>query len=274
MKMMKINVYPHLLIVILFLISCGENVDPTKADVQVEMKAVTQLSAINTGARVANSGIEFTEVLVGVTEIEFESMESDDSNDDSNDDDDNSGSGSGDDDDRNDEMDDDEEIEYEGQFVVDLLKGTSNPDFGVVDVFPGVYEEVEIEISPILDDGISVFIAFTYQPAEGEPVDVEFSSTGKFEIEIENDNGINLDGNSLNQLLILMDLDMLISDLDVSMLEPDEEDGVIRINDSSNSDIKVKIENKIDDSFDAGEDNDDDDEFDDHDSNSDDSNDD
>ena len=267
MKMTKINVFSILLIGVLFIVSCGENVDPTKANVKVEIKAVSQVGAINTGARVANSGIEFTEVLVGITEIEFESMESDDSSDDFSDDDNNSGSGSSDDD-SNDEIDEEDEIEYEGQFVVDLLKGTSNPDFGIADVLPGVYEEVEIEISPILDDGNSIFIAFTYQPAEGEPVDVEFTSTGEFEIEIENDNGINLEGNSLNQLLILMDLDMLIFDLDVSMLEPDE-DGVIRINDSSNSDIKVKIQDKIAEAFDAGEDNDDDDEIDDHDSNSD-----
>ena len=256
----SVNLYvlSILLSVIIVLGSCGESVDPTKTNVKIEMKAVSKLNSLNAGARVANSSIEFTEALVGVTEIELELKENDESNDDSNDDNDHNFSSDGKDDDSEDE------IEFEGQFTVDLLKGTSDPDFGIADVIPGEYEEIEIEINPILDDGNSIFIAFTYQPDEGESIDVEFTSTGEFEIEIENDNGIILDGNSLNQLLILMDLDMLISGLDISNLEPDQ-DGIVRISDTSNSDINVKIQNKIDDSFEAGEDSDDDDEFDDHD---------
>lgn len=254
--------------VMLLVVSCGENVDPTKADIKLEMKATTSLSTINTNARIANSGIEFTKVLIGVTEIEFESMGDNDSenydvNDDHSGNDSDNDDHSGNDSD-NDDVEHEDEIEFKGLFIVDLLNGTSDPDFGITNVIPGIYEEIEVKISPILDDGNSIIVALTYQK-EGmmEPLKLEFTSTKEFNFEIEHHSGIQLDGNTINQILILFDLDKFFAGVDLTQAILDE-DGIIRINSTSNTDISAIIWDNLHYVFEAGEDDDDDDEFDDH----------
>jgi len=265
---MKNLLMASIVIMALMLGSCGEDVDPTKADVRLEMKATTQLNTINTSARVAESGVEFTDFLIGVTEIEFEGLEgsnsdddhsgNDDSGNDSNDD---SGHGSDDDDGHHE---DEYEIEFEGQFIVNLLTGTSDPDFGIADVIPGVYKEIKLKMRPILDDGNSVFVRFNYTPDGQDQVTVEFSTNKEIEFELEKHSGIQLDGNSLNQVLILFDLDKLLANVDLSILDKDE-DGVIRINGSSNSSVTAAILSNFHQSCEAGEDDDHDDKFDDDD---------
>jgi hypothetical protein len=270
MNKMKLNVknliVGSFIIVGLILGSCGESVDPTKADVRLEMKATTQLNAINTNARVAETGVEFTDFLIGVTEIEFEGLEgsnSDDNSHSSGDDDDHNGNDDSDDDSDHNGNDDGDEIEYQGQFIVDLIAGTSDPDFGIANVIPGVYKEIKVKIRPILDDGNSVFVKFNYTPdGTNDPVAVEFSTTKEIEFELENHSGIQLDGNSLNQVLILFDVDKLLANVDLSMAEKDE-DGVIRINSTSNSSIAAAILSDFHQSCEAGEDDDHDDRFDD-----------
>ena len=255
---------------VLLFMSCGESVDPMKADINLQMKATSQLSTMKSNARVAESGIEFTEVIIGVTEIELESEEENHGNDDdnsghSNDDSDDDGDDDNDSDGDDDSDDSDEfEIEYEGQFIVDLLNGTSEPDFGIADVIPGNYEEIEIKIRPILDDGNSIRIKFNYTKEGMDPVMVELSTTKEFKLEIKNEDGIQLEENALNQVLVLLDLDRLLSGIDLEIAEADS-DGVVRINATSNSDVLSKIWSNIHYAFDAGEDDDDDDEIDDSD---------
>ena len=69
----------------------------------------------------------------------------------------------------------------------------------------------------------------------------------------------------MTQLLVLFDLDKLLSEIDLDMVEIDA-DGVVRINEKSNSDISIKIWLNIHHSCKAGEDSDDDDKIDDDDS--------
>ena len=198
MKMAPISIFIGMALLIM---SCGESVDPTKADLKIDMKAATQLS-------------------------------------------------------------DDSEIEFKGQFTVDLLNGTSDPDFGVAEVLPGTYKEVKVKVSPIMDDGNSIFIKLTYTKEGMDPVTVEISTTKEFKLEIENKFGIQLDGNALNQVLVLVDLDQLLSGLDLSTLEADS-DGVIRINETMNSTVLSQIWSQVKHAFKAGEDHDHNDEIDD-----------
>jgi len=246
---------------LMLFMSCGESVDPMKADVNLQMKATSQLSTIKSNARIAESGIEFTEVIIGVTEIELESEEENHDNDNSG----HSNDDSDDDSDSKDDDDDDEfEIEFEGQFVVDLLNGTSEPNFGIADVIPGNYNELEVKIRPILDDGNSIRIKFNYTKEGMDPVMVELSTTNEFKLEIENEDGIQLDENALNQVLVLLSLDRLLLGIELDMVEAGS-DGVVRISETSNSDVLSKIWSNIHHAFDAGEDDDDDDEIDDSD---------
>lgn len=242
--------------------------------VRLEFKGVSDQTAIKgrieaTGIAEGETGhveagsVVFSEVLLGVTEIEFESEDNNDDGDDDADHDnsgpgdgddgedhDNSGPGNGDDDDG-----DNEEIEFEGEFLIDLIAGTSVPDFGIATIPPGIYEEIELTLSPILPDSNSVFIAFTFTSTMDDTVQVELSTKRKIEIEIEDDDGFQIDDNVLNNILVLIDLDKLLSGIDLSGAAADG-DGVIRINDSSNTEILLHILSNFNDFCHGGEDND------------------
>ncbi len=234
----------------LWIVGCNSD-EPAAEGVKLQMKAVTNLSTIS-GGRTSASDLEFTEVLLGVRELEFETQEEDDQEDSLDDSDGESDDGE----------DDNEEIEFEGAFIVDLINGTSTPDFGLATVQPGVYEEIEIEMGPILPNNNTVLIAFTYTPDGGAPVAVEFSTKKEIEFEIEDEtSGYQLDANTFTNLLVLLDLDALFAGVDLSTATADD-DGVIRINDTRNSAITQQILSNFDDSCEAGEDKDDDDDID------------
>ena len=268
MKVLSLSIVLGL---VLLFTSCGESVDPIQGDVKMVMKATTTTGTINSGARVAESGIEFTTAMIGVTEIELEASESsaDDDHSSGKSDDDDDSDGDDDDDDGDDDSDDDSgnhhdgefEIEYEGQFIVDLIAGTSDPDFGIADLFPGTYKEIEVKLRPIMDDGNSLFIAFSFQPSSGDPVNVEISTTRELEFEVENHAGILVEGNNLSQILILFNLDEVLSGIDFSQADVDE-DGVIRINDNSNVAFAGSVLSNFVKSCKSGEDDDHDHRFD------------
>ncbi len=247
---MKMRVLLMLIVGSLWVGGCN-NDEPTAEGIKLQMKAVTSLSTIN--GRTSATGLEFSQILLGVRELEFETLEEDDLED-SNDDLDG---------DNDDGEDDNEEIEFEGSYVVDLINGTSTPDFGLASVQPGIYEEIEIEMGPILENNNSIFIAFSYIPdGGGSAVQVEFSSQEEIEFEIEDETtGFQLDANALTNMLVILDLDALFSGIDLSTAVADE-DGVVRINDSSNSGITQQILSNLEDACDAGEDDDNDDDID------------
>ncbi len=251
------------LTVVLLVTSCSDNNDTASlANVKVKMKATTAVSSIDPGARIMASDFVYTEALVGVTKIELESLEesqmekSGDKDDDHNDD--------GYDDHNDDGYDDhDDEIEFKGKFVVDLLRGTSTPDFGAANIVPGVYEEIEIDLNPIMDGELTMFIAFDYTPGgAAEPVKYEYSNDYRLEYELEDYNGIEVNREILNQILVLFDLDALFSGVDLDGATADA-DGVVRINDGSNSGLAKQIARNLKSVMEAGEDHDDDGEFDD-----------
>jgi hypothetical protein len=234
----------------LILQSCNKNNDPGLSNVKMGMKATTVLSTINPGGRVAATGLVFTEVLLGVTEIEFETLEE------------NKAEDNGDFEDKDgDGEDDNEDVEYEGNYIVDLIAGTSTPDFGVADIAPGLYEEIEIEMAPILDGGITMFVAFDHTPDGGSTISYEYSTNMKMELEIENENGFLLDEGALNNLLVVIDLDALFNSVDLNSATADS-DGVVRINENSNTALAAQIANNFNNAIEGGEDEDDDGELD------------
>jgi hypothetical protein len=238
----KISMLVLLFVGSIFLKSCTEAIDPADAQmdpdlaqVKLEMKAQTNLSTIN--SRVMNTGLVFNEVLLGVTELEFELLN---------------------------EENDDDDIEFEGLFIVDLINGTSTPDFGIASIAPGIYEEIELEMDPILYGGLSIFVGFEFINADSEAVTVEYGNSDALDFEIENDSGFNLEAGVTNQILVMFDLDALFAGIDLNAATADN-DGIIRINKSSNADLASAIDSNLDQILDAGEDDDDDGEIDDHD---------
>lgn len=237
----KISAFVLLLATGMIMQSCSDDNEPGVAQINLEMKAQTTQSTINNG-RTMNTGLVFNEVLLGVTELEFETLEEDELEDIEGED-------------------ENEEVEFEGQFVVDLINGTSTPDFGIADIAPGIYEEIEIEMEPILDGGYSIFVSFEFTNANEEVVTVEYGNSDDLEFEIEDDNGFVLDAGATNQMLILLNLDVLFSGIDLNTASADN-DGVVRINNSSNSELSAAIASNLDQILDAGEDDDDDGEID------------
>jgi hypothetical protein len=231
--------------------SCNNN-DPGLANLNMEMKAVTAASTI-AGGRVTAADMVYTQVLIGVTEIELETLEENDAEDSGNVENDKDGDGE----------DDNEDIEFKGEYTVDLITGTSTPDFGDTDIAPGLYEEIEIDLEPIMNDGNTMFIAFDFNPTgASEPIKYEYSNSANLEYELESDSGIELTDSGLNQLLVVLDLDALFAGVDLSSATADS-DGVVRINDSSNANLAAQIAANLDSIMEGGEDDDNDGEFDD-----------
>jgi len=120
--------------------SCSDDPSTSNAEIKVKMIVKSTEGIIN-GGRVRSSGLEFNQVILGVTEFEFETSEENQQEEIRDDQDGENGDG---------EL-ESEKLEYTGEFVVDLIAGTSTPDFGVAQVLPGTYQEVEITLEPILD---------------------------------------------------------------------------------------------------------------------------
>ncbi|RLD20560.1 MAG: hypothetical protein DRI71_10240, partial [Bacteroidetes bacterium] len=84
----------------------------------------------------------------------------------------------------------------------------------------------------------------------------------ELEFEIENEAGFFLDESTLNQMLILIDLDAMFTGIDLNSATADV-DGIVRINGTSNTDLATLIAQNLDSIMEGGEDDDDDGEFDD-----------
>ncbi|RED93903.1 DUF4382 domain-containing protein [Marinoscillum furvescens] len=211
---------------------------------QMEMKAVTTNGTTSSG-RTLTTGFTFTEVMVGVTEIEFETLEEEELEE-------------GED---GEEVEaEDEEIEYEGRFIVDLLAGTSNPDFGLAALSTGTYQEIEVEMEPILEGNQTVRIKLFFEDAStSDTVYVEFETSEELEFEFEDESGFTIDAGAVNAILIQLDLDKLFAGVDLSSATADE-DGVIRITDTSNEQLTDMLVDKLEDAMEAEEEDEEDDE--------------
>lgn len=241
---MKTKLIVSLMLTVLVFWSCDDN-SLAPEGLQLKMKATTTSSRINSSGRIQSTGYSFEQAMIGVRKFEFETTEDDDLVDDSN------------------------EVEFEGSYVVDLIAGTSNPEFVNGKLLPGFYEEFEIELGKTLANGNSVFIMFKYKPAEGDSVTVEFSSKTSLEFEYEDDNGFEIQEGSLKNFLVLFNLDVLFTGVDLSNATVSA-DGIIRINDTTNTALANIVKNNFEDSCKGGEDDDDDDDIDDDDSDDDD----
>lgn len=225
--------------------------------VSVQMLATSQMAGFSATGRTASpiagrttsltmgDSVAFESILLGVSKLKFELADTT-HNDSTDCDDDREGSNSGpsriengdDGDDEDDEGDDDGDddndstkLEFKGAFIVDLLNGTSTPDFGIEQVVPGVYSKIKIKLSPILPDSNSIFVKGTVFAGDTS-YNIEFSSKMQMTLVIQSKHGITLDG-SLNSILVTFDLDRFFEKINLASAHVDE-DGVIRINPSFN----------------------------------------
>lgn len=161
---------------------------------------------------------DFSEALIGVHEIEIK-MESEEFNDS--------------------QSSEETEIEYDydGDYVVDLLTGTSTPDLGFENFVPGNYNKIEAEIHNILDGGTkSISIKGVYTDIEAVEHEFEFSTSDLLEFEIESDAGFYLEEGMVLDLVVKIDLAMLFNGVDFSQAVLNDLNVAI-INDTTNSSL-------------------------------------
>jgi hypothetical protein len=227
----------RLLTVILFvggllLTSCdNDDMEMNSGNLNVQFTAVSAAAGINNG-RMLNDALSYDRVLVGLTEIELEMEDDDDDDDDSS-----------------------EELEYEGNYTVDLLAGTSNPSPNTVSIEPGTYNEIEIEFEDILEGGYSVVMDLVYAPNGGSGTPVEFRSEEDYELELEDD--ITINAGDVKNLILTLDLDRVFNGINFSRAELT--DGTIRVDEENNTALLDAIESNIKDALDSDSDDDDDD---------------
>ena len=213
------------LIVVLILVatfnSCKKDSNPN-AEAAFTIK---EKSTPNRDAKIRQIGsFTFTKALVGVKKVKFE-MEHGDY---------------------------EQEYKYKGDYTFDVLTGTSTPPIQPVEIQPGTYTGLKVKIDNVMPSGNSIEIAGTYEVG-GMSYQFEFTSTSDQEYEVENDNGISVQqGNTVNFVLQL-DLPSLFSGVNFASATIDN-DGVIRINGSSNPVLQDFIEDRFDDIMDFEED--------------------
>ena len=202
--------------------------------VSIRMKAVTTqhtlASVSKTNGRTMASGLNFSQILLGLEELELENELADSLEHEDDDHGDrvmhsDSSSHEGDDDE------DDHHLEIKGAFVLDLIAGTSTPALDTAVLDSGIYNEIKLKLGEVLDSGNSVFIAFTK-----DTISYELSTKEHIQLKIKIEEGFSVASDSLNFLSMHLDLDALFANLDLSGAESDE-DGVIRINDERNQEI-------------------------------------
>lgn len=227
----------------LFITGCDSSEDPSLSSVSMKMTTKTSQSAGDPNGRVAATDtLIFNEFLLGVTELEFETPEEDEQEEDEN----------------GEEIEaEDEDLEFEGTFVVDLLKGTSNPDFGIAALAPGLYAEIEMEMEPVLEGNNTISIKAVQVSGTTEQA-FEFTTNDDFELEIEPAGGFNLTEGSLHDILVVIDLNALFTGVDFSTATTDA-DGVIRISESSNTQLAELVKANLEHALEAAEDDESDD---------------
>ena len=147
---------------------------------------------------------------------------------------------------------DDQDFEYEGAYSFDVLTGQSTPPMPTVEITPGTYHELEVEIDNVLPSGNSIEISGTYSIGNID-FPFEFTSTMDEDYDVDNPSGIQVNEGEVVTFLLELDLPSLFAGIDFSTASIDN-DGVIRINATSNSNLQDIIENNFDDIMDFDED--------------------
>lgn len=252
--------------------SYDDGVNPWNAGmtrVSVQMLATSSMAGFGATGRTSltsrltlGDSVAFESILLGVSQLKFEAKDTtandstrcgdpDSYRDDHGENDDGRVLNGGDGDEADDDGEDSTKLKFKGAFVVDLLNGTSTPDFGIAQVVPGVFSKIQIKLAPILPDSNSIFVKGTIFVADTS-YNIEFSSKMQMVLKIHSKKGIELNG-SLNSILVELDLDRFFENINLASARVDE-DGVIRINPSFNPGIFAFLHWRLHDAIRCGKD--------------------
>jgi hypothetical protein len=238
---MKSRVFFYYVITILLIAAGCESNDPSLNKLKVDMVAENSASArMLSGGRIATESdtVIFNSFLLGVTEISLKGKEYGKGRCDNDNDDDQNHESDEDSDDQDGES-SKNKWEVEGEFVVDVLAGTSTPDMSA-DLPPDsiTFHKMEIEFGPVLPDSNSVYIN-AHVIRGDDTLKVEFATKRKFEIHLKRKHGIEVSP-TLDKLLVAFSIDKLFSGIDWSKAKVSD-DGVIRLSDPANAYLGYKV---------------------------------
>ncbi|MEP2772889.1 MAG: DUF4382 domain-containing protein [Fulvivirga sp.] len=196
--------------VLLMAVSCSDDDNSVNDQGQVAftMKGSNSDAGANSG-RVMND-LQITSATAAITEVELES------------------------DNENDSTESENEAEFEGQFMVDLLAGTSDPAFGTSEVTAQTYNELSIEFGTFLENNASLIIEGIYTNDNGEEVPFKYTLDKDLEIEIESNNSFIVSAGSLKEITAEIDFATLFSDIDFDLADTNA-DGIVIVNASLNT---------------------------------------
>jgi PBP1b-binding outer membrane lipoprotein LpoB len=226
--MKKLKSLLAIILLIVLLSSCSSDSGTTQNKMQIVAKATYTNPSSNKNASevTMNNDVVITSFKVNIREMEFSLAESDD--DDDNDDDSDDDNGNGDNDDDGD-YDGDDEIGLNGPWELDLLNQSA--PVTTVTIANGIYEEVEFELSknlvntsPIFNKSIEI-----RGTINGTPFVFWHNDETDFEIDYEDMNQSLVVNNNSFDLVINIDLNQVLSQLDLSSATDNNGDGIIEI---------------------------------------------
>lgn len=192
---------------LLLAVSCNDDNEVSKNEGQVAFTMKGKNGTDNSSGRVMNE-LEITSATAAVTEVELES--------------------------ENDSIESEQEKEFEGQYTVDLLTGTSNPAFGTALVNAKNYNKLEIEFGTFLQDNASLIVEGTYTNSNGEKVPFKYTMNKEIEIEIESSNGFEVEAGSVKEVAAEIDFAMLFDGIDFELADANA-DGLVIVDASINT---------------------------------------
>lgn len=213
---MKQAIFLLAVLLIFTISSCKKDDVNAMAKYSVKQKSST-LKSTNSG------NFTFSKALIGISEIDFEIE-----------------TGS-----------DDQDFEYGGEFQFNALTGTSSPAINLVEITVGTYHELEFNVDNVLTSGNSIEVSGTYD--NGTTYQFEYSSNLNQDYDIQNTTGINVTVGQTVNFVLYLDLKALFNNVDFSTANVDN-DNIIRINATSNSNLASIIDNNFDNTMDFDED--------------------
>lgn len=224
--MKKLKSLLAIILLIVLLSSCSSDSGTTQNKMQIVAKATyTNPSSKNASEVGMNNDVVITSFKVNIREMQFSLAESD--NDDSDDDsDDDSGNGDNDDDG---DYDGDDEIGLNGPWELDLLNQSA--PVTTVTIANGTYEEVEFELSKNLVNTSPMYnrTIEIRGTINGTPFVFWHDEEADFEIDYEDMNQSLIVNNNSFDLVINIDLNQVLSQLDLTSATDGNGDGIIEI---------------------------------------------
>lgn len=146
------------------------------------------------------------------------------------------------------------EIDIKREFRVDLLTGDIQPALPQAAVDPGTYEELEVKIGTEDGSSTAFWLDGTYTDSSMNAYDFTFEIISNCDLELEaEDSTFVIQQDLVTDIIVRIDLEAVLGTLDFANATLDN-NGVVVISESSNSNLYEQFLATIEDMFEADDD--------------------